>query len=313
MPRRPTRYYPDHAPELPTSGPDWRWARALELISTKRNASLGRDGPDIIRAISFIRQSLKDVTGARMKRLLKEDPALVLAVQIAIEGGRRQLELHCRVLAGESSGVIAVEMGLAKSIVQTYCLLFFDVAERLDATSFILHRVIGLPLSGPPTDESMMMACAYYHGPMTIKPWLDYLDHQCEAHDLTTAEGRMRESLELLRAAHILDFHAEAPIVLAKRLRLLSETHAKMFRSRSAAEVISENVAGKLGELIWREVENEPSPKTTGRKGMLSTELQLQNGELRKLGDFIRRLCPQKDHNAREMQSVAQRVGRNVV
>lgn len=170
MPRRKMPHYPDYGPLLPTSGPDWRWARALELVSSKRNASLGRDGPDIIRAISFIRRSLKDVTGKEMKRLLKEDPDLVLAVRIANEGGRRQLELHCRVLAGESSGVIAVEMGLNKSIVETYCLMFFDVAEQLDATSYVLYRVIGMPLDRPPIPEVLMMMCSYYHGPLVIEP-----------------------------------------------------------------------------------------------------------------------------------------------
>lgn len=257
MPRRPTSYYPDYAPLLPTSGPDWRWARALEIVSSGKNASLGRDGPDIIRAIRFIRQTREIVRARPMRRVFKQDPALALAYRLANEGGRRELELQCRLLAGQSAGVIAVEMGLTRSIVETYCLMFFDVAERLDATSYILHRVIGMPLVGPPTPEALMMACAYYHGPLMIEPWLDYLDHQCEAHNLKSTEGRMRESIELLIASHSLTFDEVTNFSLVKRLGFVAETHAKMFRRRSVDGVISGNVVVRLGEMLWRATGNE--------------------------------------------------------
>ena len=44
-------------------------------------------------------------------------------------GGRPELELQCRVLAGESPDAIAVELGLTPPVVSTYCTFFFDVLK----------------------------------------------------------------------------------------------------------------------------------------------------------------------------------------
>ncbi|MES2793560.1 MAG: hypothetical protein V4719_28360 [Planctomycetota bacterium] len=266
MPRRPTRYYPDYGPLLPTSGPDWRWARALEIISSGKNASLERDGPDIVRAIGFIRKTCEVVTAKPMRRLFKDDPDLALAYRFANEGGHRELELQCRILARESSGVIAVEMGLTKSIVETYCLMFFDVTERLKARGFILHRVIQIPLAAPMAPETLMLLCAYNHGPLVIEPWLDYLEHQCEAHDLNTPQGRLRESMELLVTAHGLALDAETHLSLVKHGNLIFQTRPNMFRQRSVEQVFSENVSRRLDETLWRQPENGVVEKVRKRK-----------------------------------------------
>lgn len=278
MPRRPTRYYPDYGAQLPTSGPDWRWVRALEIVSQGKNVSLKRDGPDIARAIRFIRHTCKIFTGQPMREILKEDPDLVFAYQLNAEGGRRELELQCRVLARESAGVIAVEMGLTKSIVETYCRMFYDVAKSLTATSHIIHNVIKMPMAGPVAPETLMKACAYHHGPHVIEGWLDYLDHQCEAHDLTTADGIQRESIELLIQVHNLPSDSGTHLSLVKRAKLISKMRKKKFRNRTVAEVVSENVSSRLGETRWKEpqqgglendcgVESPPSSsKRTSRK-----------------------------------------------
>ena len=50
-----------------------------------------------------------------------------------------------------------------------------------------------------------MKALAYHRGPGVIEPFLDYLDHSLEVHNLATAEGRQRESIALFLAVHALD------------------------------------------------------------------------------------------------------------
>lgn len=252
MPRRPTRFFPEYGPLLPMSGPDWRWARAMELVTSEKNASLNRDGRDIVRAIRFIRTTMKDHTGKKIKRLLKIDPDLVMAVKFRNEGGRRELELQCRMLARQRAGVIALEMGLTKTIVETYCLMFFDVADRLGAKSYISRNVIGMQPAQPPTSEMLMMACAYHHGPLMIGPWLDFLDHQGEAHDLKTDIGRQREALELLEAVHGLPNDDQIQSSLLKRAKIIFETRPKMFRDRSVEPGLSKTVSQLLGELSWQ-------------------------------------------------------------
>lgn len=140
MPRRPTRYFPDYGPFLPTSGPDWRFVRAEQLVDSGCNAAVNRDGPEIIRAMKYLRARNRNFTG-RWRRVLKNDPDLVEAVRFRSGQWLRSLELHCRVLARQSLGAIAEEMGLARSTVQAYCDFFFDVADKLDRRQYILFRV----------------------------------------------------------------------------------------------------------------------------------------------------------------------------
>lgn len=90
----------------------------------------------------------------------------------------------------------------------------------------------------------------------------------------------MRESLELLLAAHSLGFDAETQFSLEKRFRFLCETHTKVFRRRSAEQVISENVAGRLGETLWRRAEkrgiaSEHDSKRTVSKGSRVAKLRV--------------------------------------
>ena len=249
MPRRPAPYYPDYGPFLVTTGADWCWRRAEEIVEAGRHASLRRDGPDIVRAIRFIRASRKGVMGRQMKRLLKKDPHLTMAVKLATEDSRRPLELRCRILARQSPAEIAVEMGLTKPIVETYCKMFFDVRDRLTAVNYIHQRVIGLVPLVCRSIEQLMMLSTYYHGPHVVGPWLDYLDHQGELHDLQTKEGRTRESIELFIAAQQLDDDAETSQNAFKRARFLLETREEMFRSVSAATVLGERTAKMLSNL----------------------------------------------------------------
>ncbi len=251
MPRRPTRYYPDFGPLLPTSGPDWCWSRAVELVTAGQHTSLSRDGPDIARAVTFIRNLASYRAKNSMNQLLREDASLTLAVKLHHEDSRRALELQCRVLGRQSTAVIAIEMGLTTSLVETYCRMFFDVMTRLGATSYILYQVIGLHPNQPSTAEKLMMAFAYHRGPLLIESWLDFLDHQEEPHDLATEVGRMRESIELLVAAQCLPADAQTSASLLKRSRFILEPRENLFPKRSFEPGFSRTVAELLQETPW--------------------------------------------------------------
>lgn len=241
MPRRPTLYYPDYGPDLPTSGPDWVWQRAEFLAVRGRKASRGRDGDDIIRVMNYLRAKEHAFHG-RWAKHRRDDPDIYEAVEISGRSHLYLLELHCRVLAKESVGRIAVEMGINRSVLQTYLTVFFNVRERLDRRGYIHQKVVEVTPKHSLNAYQLAMQSAYSHGPEVIPLWMDYLQHVGEVNDLTTVEGRQREALELLVLTHDLEIDAKRAIQLAKWDASKSEIQPKMFRSKSACVIVAENI-----------------------------------------------------------------------
>ena len=251
MPRRKPPHY-SHYGLLPDSTPAWRWDRANQIIRQNKNRSLERDGPEIYRMVGFLRKTLNDFTGHGVKQLLKEDPNLVLAVKLKTAGGRRELEVQCRVLAGESASVIAVEVGSTKSIIETYCTFFFDVPDRLDQVGYIRHRVTKVPINGQASVESLAKLSCYNNGPAVVPAWLDYLDHIGEAHDLSTELGRQRETIELYTQAMNLELSPTSAGSFVKRSAFINDVNKNVFRERNAAELIRLNVSRMLSDsVVW--------------------------------------------------------------
>lgn len=272
MPRRPARYYPSYGPLLPTSGPDWVWQRAEYLVETGRNASKNRDGPDIVRAIKYIRAMRHGFTG-RHGKIRNEDPDLVDAVTFRNTQPWQTIELHCRVLARQSDAVIAAEMGLRKEVVEAYCRTFFNVRQFLDSQQYILYRVIGINPDYPPSAEAQVMLAAYHHGPHALDQLLDWWPHQGEAHDLTTAAGRVREAIEIFVAAQQLPADDSTQMTLAKNANLTFGKRQKLFRIRSPREVFSENVSKMLSEVVWCPTKSE------SKRSVVKQPQQVARGE----------------------------------
>ena len=126
MPRIKPPHYSFYG-QTPNSGPDWRWQRAEQNIALGRNRSLPRDGEEIYRAMGFIRATIHDFTGNAVRRFLKSDPDLVMATKLRTGDPKKDLELQCRLLAGESTGAAAVEIRL-------------DQKDRRHLRDFLLRR-----------------------------------------------------------------------------------------------------------------------------------------------------------------------------
>ncbi|MDM4019438.1 hypothetical protein, partial [Roseiconus lacunae] len=89
-------------------------------------------------------------------------------------------------------------------------------------------------------------------------PWLDYLMHRFEEHDLTTAIGRQRESFALQVIAANLPTDRETQKKLFELLPIVQETRSKMFQTRSARHQIENNVAEMLKEVRFRAPSRDP-------------------------------------------------------
>ena len=105
--------------------------------------------------------------------------------------------------------MIAELMALPLQTVRAFSTFFFDIDDRLDAAGYIAHVVLGLSDSTTASAETWLKALAYNRGPHVIEPFLDYLDHSVEVHNLATPEGRMRESIALFLAVQALDVEAK--------------------------------------------------------------------------------------------------------
>ncbi|MDM4018220.1 hypothetical protein, partial [Roseiconus lacunae] len=89
-------------------------------------------------------------------------------------------------------------------------------------------------------------------------PWLDYLMHRFEEHDLTTAIGRQRESFALQVIAANLPTERETQKMLSRTLPIVEEIRRKMFQTRSARDQIEKNVAEMLQEVRFQAPSRDP-------------------------------------------------------
>jgi hypothetical protein len=124
-------------------------------------------------------------------------------------------------------------------------------------------RVIGLHPARTPSVEQIMMLASYHHGPHAVDQFVDWWPHSGEAHDLTTAEGRLRESIELLVAAQQLpDTEAIRKSVL-KRTAIALNLRSKAFRTRTPRAIFGENIARMLDETVWTTADSHDSTSKT--------------------------------------------------
>lgn len=127
---------------------------------------------------AFLRAQAAVTSEEALLRLRTDYPDIYGANQLAHGPPRLVLELQGRLLAGQTAAQIAEIMGLQAAEVETYTALYYDVPERLDASIYICRQAIGLELEGSPSQELLVLICAWRHGPHALDAWLDFLDRQ---------------------------------------------------------------------------------------------------------------------------------------
>jgi hypothetical protein len=105
-----------------------------------------RKGDDdwVRRAGQFLRARRRCPNEIARHRLADQVPDLAGAVQLHEQPDPfLQWEVEARLLAGETCDQIAAKCGLAAEAVAAYHALFFHVQDRLGASSYIIHTVLG--------------------------------------------------------------------------------------------------------------------------------------------------------------------------
>lgn len=259
--------FPEQQQVNPWRRPTWRWERAEHLVRAGRYVSRKRDDIPTAIAVNYIREINRSVSELRLERVRDRFQHLAQAHDIWQAAGAERLEVETRILARQTDVEIGLEMALPAPTVQAYRDIFFHVDDRIGASSFIQFQVIKVHPSRPPTPIQLMQMCAYVHGPHVIEPWLEILRDSHGSRDLSSAAGRMAESLDLMVSVHSLPADSDTGGSLLRRLPVVAETQWKFAISVSAARVFRGTTDALIRDLELPRARLEPfsyAPTTTG-------------------------------------------------
>jgi hypothetical protein len=140
-------------PDSPFRPVAWRWQLALQAVDWARHLPPWLTDRWVDRAVQFI-SALKACRTPRGKaRLARRMPATHRAYQLSLATPSWQRwELEARLLAGETVRQIAGPTGLDPGTIKVYEQLFFNVFDRLKATSYIRNATIGPKLYTNPAE-----------------------------------------------------------------------------------------------------------------------------------------------------------------
>jgi len=238
-------------PNTPFAKPDDRWSQAMWIVEHGRYATRKRYDEITRRAVYYIRRLRRATTERVARSAAKIFPEIYLALKVATEDGLRPLEIKARLLTGQSDAAIAKAVALPVPTVAAFAALFFDVRERLKATTWITQLAIGLPSQEIPSVQAIMLLHTYHRGPTVIEPWLDYLKHIGENHDLQMEQGRQRASLDLLVDIHQLPEDEQTWKTLQRVCVFALSWPYKTVRNTTVKAAFSQNRAKMVSETAW--------------------------------------------------------------
>jgi hypothetical protein len=125
----------------------------------------------------------------------------------------RRVEVEARLLAGQPVAAVAAPTGLTAAAVEAYAALFYAVADRLAARSYVVHAVVGLHAAGDAYAAHTRMLC-YAGGPVVADAAFDAVADPLLVGTACTPE--VAERRRLVRLA--LEVRAE-PVTHANGLR----------------------------------------------------------------------------------------------
>lgn len=180
----------DQQRNLPSRPTDWRWQRAQQLAYGPRYFSKKRDDAATGIAMRYLRELNQSRSESKQLRIKKRYSHVTEALFLYQSWHRQRLEMEARLLARQSDTAIALALKIPAPTVQAYRDLFFDIDDRLQASTYISQVVIGVHPGRQPTDEQLFKLQAYSHGPQVIPVWLDYLAEGWDGTSLNTERDR---------------------------------------------------------------------------------------------------------------------------
>jgi hypothetical protein len=126
--------------------------------------------------VDYLRQSHRLRSDRGQRRLAEKMPEIAAARAIQFGDSAQRHEVEAWLLAAQTDHEIADRFDLLPEAVALYERLFFDVRARLDATSYILHTVIG-PIIPPgrnvPDRTRLQKLLAVRGGPAVLEAVLN--------------------------------------------------------------------------------------------------------------------------------------------
>lgn len=238
---------------LAKHGPAWQWKRAVNMNDSRRARRTTDYGSEVWQAIHFQAES-DDVVPERF--LAGREVAVAEAYAIYSDRGRR-LQTESRILTGVGIEQIAYVAGIEPRIIQDYCLLFFDVLDKLEAKSWIGINVIKSPHEPVCHLQRLLYWSAYTGGWHVCEHWLSHYHRLGATHDLSTSDGRDLEQLELLLQLEAIASKTPERVI-ETAIKFGSLPSAKRPIERSVADLLTSQVNKHL-QAALSHVESNPN------------------------------------------------------
>jgi hypothetical protein len=219
-------------PHDPFEPPDRRWLRAGYLVECGQPPSPRHDDAWVERAVAYRRALAACRDDEERLRLAERVPAVAQAHALRLaDPPLLRWAVEGRVLAREPFDVIAKKCALLPEAVEAYERLFFSVADKLDAVTWVTCRVIGPKIHHGLAEQDLDVwwrFVGYTYGPVV----LDAVLHNALGQPYPATAGQV---------AGVLARDAEA---LFSRKKLLA-THLLPVTPETAAQVLQ--LAAQLG------------------------------------------------------------------
>src|ERR1022692_1516524 len=194
----------------PFRTPEWRWREARRHLKQQTLPGIW-DDPGVAKAYQFLFDVSDADTEAERAELVQRWPDLTAAKAIFMQPGVQRDELEARLIC-EPIDVIAGKMGIPSGVVGAFAEAFFDVADSVNATDWMMLQAVGLHrFSLPPTEGECWRYLAFFGGPFVLDLMVaDHLDRPeptCPDRHLHAERARflVRDHVSLLKTGQPAD------------------------------------------------------------------------------------------------------------
>jgi hypothetical protein len=228
----------------PIRSPSWRWERACYLVDHRRNFSRLRDDEETSRAMHYIRASQ---SGLRHRTLQRRFPKMDAAWQLLLDDGATRCIVQARILARQSSGIIAILTGVPVPVIDVYEAVFYNCRDRIDAKDWVLaHAISAMPIASSDPDGAVVLrSFAYFGGPLVLElvsPYVVGGKDLFSPLDLSTPEGRREQTIRLAVAAQMLPHDPATCRKLQKVMLIVQERGRKRSAQRSPMSMLARDL-----------------------------------------------------------------------
>lgn len=276
--------------------PDWRFQRAGELVDTAGRAAT-RDDAAVRNCYRFRRRLSRCQNDSDMLAALDSYPDMYEAYMIydaSDDPQEYRWELEARVLARESAEAIQRKMGISAAVIDAYITNFFDVVDRLDHQSIIVHTVMGKSVQAGLAErdhDCLWKMFGYWAGPMILDAYIYKFNTptQPETADGVSAfwSDDAKEQLRMKASVAV----RTMPVNWQTREQILAfwqkivELEIQAGQAGVGTETFVANVQALTDSIDWQAYKPDEHGKLTGPAAQIETKgVRLRAAELTMIG-----------------------------